>query len=470
MATIIRHGPAGSYKSSYAVWFEILPALRSGRCVLTNIEGMEDLETIEKSLGERFPPSARIIRISSQTTKGKNLWQNWYNWVPLGALIVIDEVQDIFNKSSGFNMSKNLFQGIEPFVSVLPEWYFDFYQRVKSKFKPSDPYVDDLGEKIVDENGNIIMPENFEEAFQRHRKYNWDLILCTPNIKALGDEVKSVSEVAVAHSSRDGILPWSKRKTRLFQHDPRCTGIKPTKDDAVDIQKIPVAVHLLYRSTATGEHTKARKGRPLWKEPRLMMAVLALAIGFGVSFDGFMGLNNESSNNAPLPTEQKNSADTQLSPASSPTDSLQTQAPNQNDTQMGSNFGSFQTPKLSNGRFIDRLTFHFPLDIEKLYVSSVVTRFHTSRMKSYDVTFEGISLDGEHYYINSETLFKLGYIISVVDTCLVKVSYDNITDYFHCNTHRPKPPRPQQVQLVNNNGQRVEALKEQGVAIFPAVQ
>ncbi|ELU1680420.1 hypothetical protein SBP32_004513, partial [Vibrio parahaemolyticus] len=37
MATIIRHGPAGSYKSSYAVWFELLPALREGRVVVTNV-------------------------------------------------------------------------------------------------------------------------------------------------------------------------------------------------------------------------------------------------------------------------------------------------------------------------------------------------------------------------------------------------------------------------------------------------
>lgn len=468
MATIIRHGPAGSYKSSYAVWFEILPALRLGRCVLTNIEGMEDLETIEKALGERFPPSARIIRISSQTAKGKNLWQNWYNWVPLGSLIVIDEVQDIFNKTSGFNMSKNVYQGIEPFISVLPEWYYDYYQRVKLKFKPTDPYIDDLGLKIVDDNGNIIMPENFEEAFQRHRKYNWDLILCTPNIKALGDEVKSVSEIAVAHSSRDGILPFSKRKTRLFQHDPRCTGIKPTKDDAVDIQKIPVAVHLLYRSTATGEHTKARKGRPLWKEPRLMMAVLALAIGFGVSLDGFMGLNNENSNHDSLQNQPQTTTSNQVFQTNPDQANYSINQGFQNLPQVGTHTNSVQTLNIRNGRFIDRLAFDFPLDIQKLYVSSVVTRTYQDEYKSHDITFEGVSVDDESYYITSHILAKLGYRFTVLDPCLVLVTYQDFSDYFSCKTHRPKPPRPQ--SFVNTNGQRVEALKEQGVAIFPAVQ
>ncbi|MBJ6907674.1 zonular occludens toxin domain-containing protein, partial [Vibrio cholerae] len=79
------------------------------------------------------------------------------------------------------------------------------YNRIKKSFKPPEDYVDDIGERIVDENGLIIMPENFEEAFQRHRKYNWDIVLCTPNISKLGSEIKSVSETAINHSSLDGI-------------------------------------------------------------------------------------------------------------------------------------------------------------------------------------------------------------------------------------------------------------------------
>ena len=112
MATIIRHGAAGSYKSACAVWFDLLPALRSGRVVVTNVEGMQDIQTIEKRLGERFPVSARIIRISSMSENGIKLWQNWYNWCPVGAMILIDEAQDIYNKTVGFDMARNVFQGI----------------------------------------------------------------------------------------------------------------------------------------------------------------------------------------------------------------------------------------------------------------------------------------------------------------------------------------------------------------------
>lgn len=38
MAVYFRHGSNGAYKTAYAVWFEILPALRQGRIVVTNIE------------------------------------------------------------------------------------------------------------------------------------------------------------------------------------------------------------------------------------------------------------------------------------------------------------------------------------------------------------------------------------------------------------------------------------------------
>ncbi|MEF1175109.1 zonular occludens toxin domain-containing protein, partial [Vibrio sinaloensis] len=67
MAVYFRHGSNGAYKSAYAVWFEILPALRNGRLVVTNIEGLKPMETIEKILGEKFPVGAQLIRIFSRS-------------------------------------------------------------------------------------------------------------------------------------------------------------------------------------------------------------------------------------------------------------------------------------------------------------------------------------------------------------------------------------------------------------------
>ena len=104
MATKINYGPAGSYKSSSAVWFERLPALREGRCVVTNVEGLYPLKTIERVLGEKFPDSARLYRISSLTARGRRLWRCWYHWMPIGSYVLMDEAQDIYSLSgcSGF--------------------------------------------------------------------------------------------------------------------------------------------------------------------------------------------------------------------------------------------------------------------------------------------------------------------------------------------------------------------------------
>ena len=99
MSVKIYHGPAGSYKTSSAVWFELLPALRAGRIVVTNVEGMYPLSYIEKALGEKFPASARLYRVSSQSDKGRRLWRSWFHWMPIGSFVLIDEVQDVYRRA-----------------------------------------------------------------------------------------------------------------------------------------------------------------------------------------------------------------------------------------------------------------------------------------------------------------------------------------------------------------------------------
>ncbi len=52
MAIFIRTGANGSYKSAYVAYFVILEALKAGRVVVTNMQGFETLDVIEK----RFKP------------------------------------------------------------------------------------------------------------------------------------------------------------------------------------------------------------------------------------------------------------------------------------------------------------------------------------------------------------------------------------------------------------------------------
>ena len=157
MSASIFHGAPGSFKSASAFWFEVLPALRAGRVVVTNIEGVLTKESIEIELDEVFPETADIWRLSSQTETGLFLWRRWFWWMPVKAFIIIDEVQDVFpNDSKVFKPEELDSQGIESIKQHLPEKFYNHYKKAIADFKPdiSEGTKDDTGETILDENGD----------------------------------------------------------------------------------------------------------------------------------------------------------------------------------------------------------------------------------------------------------------------------------------------------------------------------
>ncbi|MBV7296618.1 zonular occludens toxin domain-containing protein [Enterovibrio paralichthyis] len=450
MTTVIRHGPAGSFKTSYAVWFELLPALREGRIVVTNIEGMRTIGEIERHLGERFPDSAKLIRISSQTSNGRKLWQNWYNWIPLGSMILIDEVQDIFNKTVGFNMEKNVWQGLDPFKDILPDSFTDTYQRARQNFKPSDDYIDDIGEKIVADDGSIIMPNCFEEAFQRHRKYNWDIVLLTPNISKLGSEIKSVSEVAFAHKSKEKIGFWGKRRTRIFEHDPRSTTVKPTSNDITDIIKVPVAVHLLYSSTATGATSSIKSGTSLMAMPKTYLFLAALGLSGYFLISGFIDAKD---NSVLLQTVTGTSAsgakDKTSDNVSVPTN--QTFAkPDSKTGNQGSGVARHDIPR-STGNVGSGLTnlkwpdwFPFP-DAEAVYLTATHHKVDNGKVTSNSTYL--VRLEDRDVYVSDRGLSILGVKQLVIENCLAALIHDDQKLLVGC----PPPDPYQEEQYFANS-------------------
>ncbi|MGF1755820.1 toxin, partial [Vibrio makurazakiensis] len=112
MAITIRTGANGSYKSAYTAYFSIYQALKAGKVVVTNIEGMQPLKMIEKRFNIQFPTTSKLLRVSSRDAAGVHLWTHFFCWCPIGALIVIDECQDIFSKNIGFDMKKVTYQPV----------------------------------------------------------------------------------------------------------------------------------------------------------------------------------------------------------------------------------------------------------------------------------------------------------------------------------------------------------------------
>lgn len=282
MASSIFHGAPGSFKSASATWFEVLPALRKGRLVVTNIEGILPLDEIETELQETFPETAQLWRLSSQNEDGQNLWRNWYHWMPTGALVLIDEVQDVYPTESTFKPESCNYKHIDNYKNLIPEHWYKYHYQQLEKFKPENLTsgdTDDLGKELFNEHGHIIYPKTLKECYMRHRKYNWDIIVCTPDITSVHKYIRNVSQYAYSHKYFDGLasVPYYNRRPRIFEHNPKLDGKAPTKGNTVVWKKIPVEVHKCYKSTATGGITKGQ-GKNLLLNPVFAFPITMFAL------------------------------------------------------------------------------------------------------------------------------------------------------------------------------------------------
>jgi len=196
MAVILIHGPAGSYKSASIVAKHIIPALREGRVVVTNVEGMYPKKIIEQNLGEKFPWSAQLIRIDSTTKDKQELWRNWFSWMPFKAMVVMDEIQEIYPIEFKAELQLRPFHEFE---SCLPDKLIACYKSTNKSIKITDfdeGDFDDTGETRFNDDGSIIRPLTLNGAYKRHRKYNWDIVVGTPNIDEVSKKIRGVAEKA----------------------------------------------------------------------------------------------------------------------------------------------------------------------------------------------------------------------------------------------------------------------------------
>ncbi|WP_122033604.1 zonular occludens toxin domain-containing protein [Aliivibrio sp. EL58] len=294
----IRTGGNGSYKSAYVAYFTILPALKAGRVVVTNFEGMEPLEVIEERLDIKFPSTAKLIRIFSRDAEGVKLWQHFFCWCPLNALIVIDECQDLFSKNTGFDIKKIKAAPLSDFLELLPPDYENFFNSRHvpvnlDELKPSE--VDDRGKAEYDDNGRIIYPFSFNEGFMRHRKYNWDIDLISPDWGQIDSSIKSCAEQAFYHKNRDGFI-GAKRKPYIYKHSTNTSKISlpKKKDPNLLTLKIPLEAHLLYKSTGTGAITHSGGMNVLLKNPMVWFYFLLVIACFGYVIYGIANkVNND---------------------------------------------------------------------------------------------------------------------------------------------------------------------------------
>lgn len=251
MAIKIHHGPNGSYKTSGAVWDDAVPAAKDGRVIITNIRGMST-ERFE-ALFPDLPDSFEVINIDHQLSEGMDRIRNWFHWAPRNAFLIFDEAQTLFPKHW---TQKDLDK-------------FDFPGGQDEAYKADRPM-------------------NFLDAWTRHRHWNWDVILTTPNIKYVHEQVRNTSEAAYQHSNLMLLGKWLKaivgKDYKEAMHNAQENRAPTDGSNIVALRKIDKRVFKLYDSTATGIHRDTMAGKNALASPRVLLLLGVIATIFGLLY------------------------------------------------------------------------------------------------------------------------------------------------------------------------------------------
>ena len=446
MAITIRTGANGSYKSAYTAYFSIYQALKAGKVVVTNMEGMQPINVIEQRFDTKFPSTAKLLRVSSRDAAGVHLWTHFFCWCPIGALIVIDECQDIFSKNIGFDMRKVSYKPVEEFISkdegkdgLLPQSYLSFFY---SRYTPADmsslkeSEIDDRGIAEYDDQGRIIYPHTFNEGFMRHRKYNWDIELLSPDWKQIDSGVKACSEQNFYHKGRDQFF-WRKRDPLIWKHDKSVSTpvIPKTKDINITNKKIPLDAFLLYKSTGTGIAKQAGAMNTVFRSPK--------AIGIFLLFIACMGyIAYELSNRFIGTDEEVAQTETSQHPDTGSQNATHETAPVLQGSD-GVHYGGFDNQTDFYGAPanspIDQV---LPFDgIQKAYVTGVNFALKNGESR-IDVSLEVRAEDGV-YSLNERYLKSLDVNFEVIDTCLLKLTRGRLSKLITCKPHEAMVIEPE---------------------------
>ncbi|NQY64933.1 MAG: zonular occludens toxin, partial [Alteromonadaceae bacterium] len=433
--------PPGSYKSSTAMWFEIVPALRQGRVVVSNLQGLKSLDEIQHLLGEVFPESTRLLRISIGNESGLALMRNFYHWLPIGAMIFIDEIQDVYPNDKSFKPADHDYKTEGFFDDHLPKEFIEIYhneqRQIKNNVDIAD-YQDDLGDSLFDDRAYLRYPRTLRECFMRHRHYNWDILLATPDIKEVAAFIRSVCEVAYCHSSKDAIpVSYYKRRPRILEHLPKTNGLTVGKNDIVTFQKVPLDVFQLYQSTATGKGTKSGVGRSPFT------GRLVLGFTFVVAYLLYMVFFFFRDDEPEVDKTVVDSPFVKVSPRQKAIEAAKTI--NGHDMAVGQKGAvkavtvGFRDVGVSVIHSADNFV-NLPYGASRMYLTGIELVRYSKQLVSRSYAFVMI-INDEQYSINSMTLGDMGYQIFYKSPCLVELRSDVRSHYLYCEPSKIELPQ-----------------------------
>lgn len=247
MSIKIHHGPPGSYKTAGAVKDDLIPAIKSGRPIVTNSRGVT-LEGIFEAIPDA-PESLELIFVDQTTQEGRDKLARWFHWAPVGAFMLFDEAQSIFPK---------MWRDAD--IKALD--YPGGFDQAKADNRPA----------------------NWNDAWDMHRHFNWDVVLTTPRITKIRDDIRGAAEAAYKHKNLGlyGFLFKGSYIEAMHMADDNGTSSSAFQTITKKRIKKNDITWQLYKSTSTGVHQDTKAGFNLFASPRILLPVgiLVLAIGW----------------------------------------------------------------------------------------------------------------------------------------------------------------------------------------------
>ncbi len=261
MAISIHHGPNGSYKTSGVIDQYFIKCAKEGRLVVTNVRGVSTERTFE-----HYPDTHddfKVIYVDTSTKAGREKISRWFHWAPSGAFLLFDEPSSIFPKRWRDSDLKKL-DNLEVINRMATE--------------------PDFNESHAD-----YMPPTWNEGWEMHRHWNWDIVIMTPNIKLVRSDIRDTSEGGYKH--RNNATIGFKGSYNQGFHKAEDNGTNPSQFLTVEKRKVRQLAFKLYDSTKTGSYQDTSAGTSIFKNGKLMVALVVATIAIGYSF--FTFTNND---------------------------------------------------------------------------------------------------------------------------------------------------------------------------------
>lgn len=260
MSITIHHGPNGSFKTSGVMQDYFIPAAKAGRVVVTNIRGVSRDRTLEHM--PEIPETFDVIFVDTEKTEGRALLATWWHWVPNGALLLFDEAGVMFPK-----------RWTQKDLSALSY--------------PETTTEEGVLLSSVDAASAVDRPCYWNEAWEMHRHYNWDIVLSAPNIKLLRDDIRATTEGAYKHRNKALLGPMFKGYKEGY-HSAASNGTSMSDLEVIKDKRISELTFSLYDSTKTGIFSSTLNGFNAFTHPKILffMAIAVSAFAYALVGSG----------------------------------------------------------------------------------------------------------------------------------------------------------------------------------------